>query len=73
LDVGSGFDKGALGREAPQGVSACDVVGGEESVESGLVLGPDFAEDSVSGLEKSVLALGLEGGKEGTGMKVGLM
>ena len=52
VDVGSGLDEGALGREAPQGVSACDVVGGEESVESGLVLGPDFAEDSISGLEK---------------------
>ena len=33
-------------------MSTCDVVGGEEGLKPGLVLGPDFAEDGVSGLEE---------------------
>ena len=54
-------------------MSTCDVVGGEESGESGLVLGPDFAEDSIGGLEEIRFGLRIGGGKEGMGMKVGLM
>ena len=73
VDVGSGLDQGALGRKAPQGMSACDVVGGEESGESALVLGPDFAEDSISGLEKIRFGFRVGGREKGTRMKVGLM